>query len=279
MIDTTSPPHVPCQDVCALMSIFGLYFCALGIIDKYCQRKILPGELAKHLQRHHKGLGGAGKTAHYELIANHIIDSHGLSIDEQPSIPHNLELRQEIQGLPEPRESLKCPCCASWIVVHPETGQRGSEKGILTHMRVYHPGAPYPERFMRRHTYRPYGPHKDKAAIVWVFVEGFSPSPSSQPEINHVSVRRNHVETAASAGFLQELYFPQYIKSLKASHKKLKNLVRLPDEAYAESCRGSRKYLEKGLVAIHQSLTIYLKDANTFVNQWHSPIRDAFVFQ
>jgi hypothetical protein len=132
-----------------------------------------------------------------------------------------------------------------------------------------------PGTFMKRYVYRPYGQSTDRFDVVWVLPEGFSPSLSdSQPA--QVSARRNP-ESPPLAPFLTDLHFPQYIESLNASHKKLKSLVRLPNKVYARSLSGSRQYLELGLLAIHESMGSYLKDANTFVSQWHEHIRNAFV--
>ena len=62
---------------------------------------------------------------------------------------------------------------------------------------------------------------------------------------------------------------------LAVSFSNLQKLTAVPTMLMVKAAKGSRKWLEYGLLQIFRMIPEYLQNANTFLDQHHPDIRDA----
>jgi hypothetical protein len=266
------------------MELFGMYYCRLGIVCRHCQCLVPPNKLERHIHKCHARTAGTFRVADYKFVATHILKTHNLTVSDPDPVLESPELLGPVCGLETPRKAYKCPYCPNkWIVEHngPTHTYLNQVAFVRIHVRSNHDGEDTPSEFVSRYILRPYrryGELRDRALVLadgWVPTMGINPS---VPESSVKRVYRRQPHPDPSAKFLEDLGWPQYIGSLNASNKRLRQLVQHPSQAFAKSRKSkATRYLELGLCAIYNILLKYFFEANSFAGPRYSQIRQAFV--
>jgi hypothetical protein len=288
----------PCPDRCPLMDLFDMYVCRFGVVCKKCKHLIpLPG-LSTHMHRCQRLRAGMFHQADYKFVVDHIITTHRFTPDT--TFDFSIELLEPIEGLDPPTWAYACPIegCPIWRsrVTQPQRKSisltpLAETTKIRGHMHEHGDDfAAHPElralfareaKFKCRYIYRPYG---SNGGSVLVFREDWKPpAPASVVPPVHlpsrtIPINRMNSRVSPSAMFLQVLGYPHYIQGLNANERRLRQLVQLPDRAAAITLKhASTRYMELGLCDLSDSLPLYLQDANTWLDELHPEVRDAFI--
>ena len=272
-----------CTDACALMELYGMYYCRLGIVCQRCQCLVPPNQLERHLHKCHARTAGTLRVADYKFVATHILETHNLTVSDADPVLESPELLESVSGLETPRKAYKCPYCPhKWIPEHtgPTNTYINQVAMVRHHVRKEHAEEDLPSEFTWRHVIRPYRRYSELRERVLVLTNGWTPTMETNPRVPEAVKRvyRRQPHTDPGAKFLEDLGWPQYVNSLNASNKRLRQLVQHPSQTFAKSRRSkATRYLELGLCAIYHILLQYFLEANTFAGPRYSQIRQAFV--
>lgn len=293
--DPSVDPSTPCADACPLLKLFGMYYCRLGLVCRPCGAIIPPGEVFKHLWKKHTHTAGTHRCEDYRFVEAHIMTTHHFTADTV--FDWSMKLSKHVDGLPLPTLYHKCPIptCLVWRQVVTEI-QPGCTRltantqtvNIRRHMRTDHSKDKenHPEayvttatKFETRYVLRPYK-NKTIVSALLFYADGWTP-PVQPPVLPApIPIYRTHAWVAPGAQFLQTLHYPQYVKSLGASNRRLRQLVQLPNSDYAVNLKHApTRYLELGLCDLYDALSDYLRDANIWLDEHHPQARDAFVYK
>jgi hypothetical protein len=282
--DSAVALSAPCVDACCLMELFGMYYCRLGIVCRRCQCLIPPSQLERHIHKSHARTAGTCRMADYKFVATHILESHNLTVSDPDPVLESSELLEPVGGLETPRKAYKCPYCPNkWIVEHtgPTNTYINQVAMVRHHVRSMHGEESIPSEFISRYVLRPYRRYSELRNRVLVLTDGWTPTAEtnlSVPECPVKRVYRRQPHPDPGAKFLEDLGWPQYVGSLNASNKRLRQLVQHPSQAFAKSRKSkAARHLELGLCAIYNILLQYFSEANTFAGPRYSQIRQAFV--
>lgn len=274
----------PCADACCLMELFGMYYCRLGIVCRRCHCLVPPNQLERHVYKSHARTAGTCRVADYKFVATHILETHNITVSDPDPVLESPELLEPVGGLETPRKAYKCPYCPNkWIVEHtgPTNTYINQVAMVRHHVRSMHGEKDIPSEFVSRYVLRPYRRYSELRNRVLVLTDGWIPTTEtnlSVPECPIKRVYRRQPHPDPGAKFLEDLGWPQYVGSLNASNKRLRQLVQHPSQAFAKSRKSkATRYLEQGLCAIYNILLQYFFEANTFAGPRYSQIRQAFV--
>jgi hypothetical protein len=133
--------------------------------------------------------------------------------------------------------------------------------------------------FHCRYVLHPYG-HRDTGATLPMKDGWIPPSePAEAPqEMQTILILWMGQSVLLGAQFLQALGYPQYVQGLNASHARLHQLVRLPDQDTARKIQHSpTRHLELGLCDIADAVPMYMQSADGWLDRKHPEAREAFV--
>lgn len=295
----SASPSTPCTDVCPLMTIFSMYFCELGVVCRLCMCMVPPAELFNHLLlKGHKHAGGAHVQPDYKFVGDHIMETHHFSASTVFNWPP--EITEHVDGLQLPTLHLKCPIpsCMDWrpmsTVIHKgktRLTENHKTKMVRQHLEKAHSDEKenHPEcfegtpTFKIRYVLRPF--RNGKLRNLLVFAEDWTPPvqlPAPPLLPSNIPINRTDAlaRLAPGAQFLQILHYPQYVASLNASNRRLRQLVQLPNRGAVTKLKHKpTRFLEIGLWELYELLSSYLSDSNVWLDEHHPQARAAFVYK
>lgn len=164
-------------------------------------------------------------------------------------------------------EAYQCPICSARVSQAPPSYRQAATDNHQTrplwkHIQQNHKDTPRPEKadLQLRHIHCSIR----KIGIVLAFVDGWKPDPPLQSATPPPTFAQMNRQNPSVSSGLHQLGFQQYLDSLNATYKHLRQLVKCPDKTFANSRKSRRrKCLETCLYVMRSSISQWLHFGTT----------------